>query len=92
MEINRLTHTLLMDHVTLDPFPVMLNEANQAINSPHGRITLHMFWELHYDFLPNFCYNSTTDRLVYVRMCWITPRDGQFDCGLHTDCLLTHMQ
>ena len=46
MEINRLTHSLLMKHVTLDPFPVMLKEANQAINSPHRRITLHIFWEL----------------------------------------------
>jgi cytoplasmic FMR1 interacting protein len=73
MEINRLTHTLLMEHVTLDPFPVMLNEANQAINSPHGRITLHVFWELHYDFLPNFCYNSTTDRFVRSKL----PHDVQ---------------
>ena len=64
MEVNRLTHTMMMEYVTLDPFDAMLKEANQAISSPHGRISLHIFWELHYDFLPNFCYNSTTDRLV----------------------------
>ena len=62
MEINRLTHTMLSEYVTLDAFDAMLKEANQAISSPHGRISLHIFWELHYDFLPNFCYNSTTDR------------------------------
>ena len=62
MEINRLTHSLLSEHITLDPYTAMYQEANQAISSPHGRISLHIFWELHYDFLPNFCYNSTTDR------------------------------
>ena len=64
MEVNRLTHTMMLEFVTLDPFDAMLKEANQAISSPHGRISLHIFWELHYDFLPNFCYNSTTDRLA----------------------------
>ena len=62
LEINRLTHQMLAEQVPLDPWESMFAEANQAVSSPHGRITLHIFWELHYDFLPNFCYNSTTDR------------------------------
>lgn len=62
LEINKLTHRLLSEYVHLDPWEAMLREVNQSVNSTHGRITLHIFWELHYDFLPNFCYNSTTDR------------------------------
>ena len=62
LEINRLTHQMLSNFVVLDPFEAMLSEANQSVVSPHGRITLHIFWELIYDFIPNYCYNSTTDR------------------------------
>ncbi len=66
LEVNRLTHQMLLEYVELDPFESMFKEVNQAVSSPHGRITLHIFWELHYDFLPNFCYNSTTDRCTYI--------------------------
>ena len=73
LEINKLTHRLLSEYVQLDPWGSMFKEVNQAVNTNHGRITLHIFWELHYDFLPNFCYNSTTDRLVlsYFRYPWL---------------------
>ncbi len=64
LEINKLTHQMLSEHVTLDPWESMFRESNHSVTSPHGRITLHIFWELHYDFLPNFCYNSTTDRYI----------------------------
>jgi cytoplasmic FMR1 interacting protein len=64
LDINKLTHQMLSEHVCLDSWTAMFNEANQSVSSPHGRITLHIFWELHYDFLPNFCYNSTTDRFI----------------------------
>jgi cytoplasmic FMR1 interacting protein len=62
VETNRLTHQMLSEYMTLDPFDLMLKEANQAVSSPHGRITLHCFWELNQEFLPNFVYNSTTNR------------------------------
>ena len=42
----------------------MLREANNAISAPYGRITLHVFWELCYDFLPNYCFNAATDRFT----------------------------
>ena len=66
LDINKLTHEMLSEHVSLDSWTAMFNEANQSVSSPHGRITLHIFWELHYDFLPNFCYNSTTDRYIHT--------------------------
>lgn len=65
MEVNKLAHRLMSEYVKLDPWDAMFKEVNQAVNTDHGRITLHIFWELHYDFLPNFCYNSTTDRQVH---------------------------
>lgn len=69
LDINRLTHEMLSEHVLLDSFDSMIREANQAVSSPHGRITLHIFWELIYDFFPNFCYNSTTDRCDCTFAC-----------------------
>jgi len=64
LEVNRLAHRLMSEYIKLDPWDAMFKEVNQAVNTDHGRISLHIFWELHYDFLPNFCYNSTTDRQV----------------------------
>uniref|UniRef100_A0A8C6TL09 Cytoplasmic FMR1-interacting protein n=1 Tax=Neogobius melanostomus TaxID=47308 RepID=A0A8C6TL09_9GOBI len=64
LEINRLTHKLLCKFLTLDSFDAMFREANHNISAPYGRITLHVFWELNYDFLPNYCYNGSTNRFV----------------------------
>ncbi|KAI2656873.1 Cytoplasmic FMR1-interacting protein 2 [Labeo rohita] len=64
MEINRLTHRLLSKHMTLDSFDAMFREANHNVSAPYGRITLHVFWELNFDFLPNYCYNGSTNRFV----------------------------
>ncbi|KAF3838074.1 hypothetical protein F7725_009842 [Dissostichus mawsoni] len=64
LEINRLTHRLLCKHLTLDSFDAMFREANHNVSAPYGRITLHVFWELNFDFLPNYCYNGSTNRFV----------------------------
>ncbi|KAK7888761.1 hypothetical protein WMY93_024321 [Mugilogobius chulae] len=64
LEINRLTHQLLCKFLTLDSFNAMFREANHNVSAPYGRITLHVFWELNYDFLPNYCYNGSTNRFV----------------------------
>ncbi|XP_078682479.1 cytoplasmic FMR1-interacting protein 2-like isoform X4 [Branchiostoma floridae x Branchiostoma belcheri] len=63
-EVNRLTHKLLSEHVSLMDFEAMFREANHNVSAPYGRITLHVFWELNYDFLPNYCYNNSTNRFV----------------------------
>ncbi len=62
LDINQLTHNMLSEHVVMDSYESMLREANHAVSSPHGRVALHIFWELIYDFIPNFIYNSSTDR------------------------------
>lgn len=50
--------------MTLDSFDAMFREANHNVSAPYGRITLHVFWELNFDFLPNYCYNGSTNRSV----------------------------
>lgn len=64
LEINRMTHKLLSKYLTLDSIDAMFREANHNVSAPYGRITLHVFWELNYDFLPNYCYNGSTNRWV----------------------------
>nr|XP_026694999.1 cytoplasmic FMR1-interacting protein 1 homolog [Ciona intestinalis] len=68
LEVNRQTHKLLCQHLTLDSFSSILREANHNVSAPYGRITLHVFWELNYDFLPNYCYNGSTNRFVLTPM------------------------
>lgn len=67
LDINRMTHKLLSKFLTLDSFDAMFREANHNVSAPYGRITLHVFWELNYDFLPNYCYNGSTNRSVSSR-------------------------
>uniref|UniRef100_A0A915I1B8 Uncharacterized protein n=1 Tax=Romanomermis culicivorax TaxID=13658 RepID=A0A915I1B8_ROMCU len=68
IEVNRLCHRLLKEHLPgLSDFQDILCEANHSVSAPYGRITLHVFWELNYDFLPHYCYNASTNRFVKVR-------------------------
>ncbi len=62
--MNRLTHRLLSEYMDLDDFDAMLEEANNSVTVPCGRIPLYIFLELNNDFLLHYCYNSATDRLV----------------------------
>lgn len=55
-------HKLLSNWLALDDFDSMFREANHNVLAPYGRITLHVFWELNYDFLPNYVYNAATNR------------------------------
>ena len=68
IECNRLTHKLMGKYLTLNDFDAMLREANHNVSAPYGRITLHVFWEVNYDFLPNYCYNAATSRFVKTRL------------------------
>jgi cytoplasmic FMR1 interacting protein len=62
LQVNRLCHKLLSKWLALDDFDSMYREANHNVLAPYGRITLHVFWELNYDFLPNYVYNAATNR------------------------------
>ena len=65
LEVNRLTHKLLSEYFALDDFNMMYEEANESVTSPYGQVQLHVFSELNCHFLPQYCYNSSTDRCVY---------------------------
>lgn len=73
-----MTHKLLCKFLTLDSFDAMFREANHNVSAPYGRITLHVFWELNYDFLPNYCYNGSTNRCV-----WQAFKDLQYLLSLN---------
>lgn len=64
LQVNRLCHKLLSEWLALDDFDCMFREANHNVLAPYGRITLHVFWELNYDFLPNYVYNAATNRFT----------------------------
>uniref|UniRef100_A0A8W8L913 Cytoplasmic FMR1-interacting protein n=2 Tax=Magallana gigas TaxID=29159 RepID=A0A8W8L913_MAGGI len=64
IEVNKLTYKLMKDLLPLDDFDSMLNEANNKVTGPFGRITLHVFWEINYDFLQHYCYNAATNRFI----------------------------
>ncbi|XP_073990434.1 cytoplasmic FMR1-interacting protein Sra-1 [Rhodnius prolixus] len=67
LQVNRVCHKLLSKFLALDDYDAMFREANHNVLAPYGRITLHVFWELNYDFLPNYCYNAATNRFVKCR-------------------------
>lgn len=82
LECNKLTHRLLKEFLPLDDFADMFREANQTVTAPCGRITLHVFWELNHDFLPNYCYNYSTNRFVKAEITLADP--VQRDSAPHT--------
>lgn len=78
LQVNRLCHKLLSKWLALDDFDSMYREANHNVLAPYGRITLHVFWELNYDFLPNYVYNAATNRFTKHRgiaFAAAVPRD-----------------
>ncbi|OTF78594.1 hypothetical protein BLA29_009786, partial [Euroglyphus maynei] len=64
LRVNRLTHKLLNKYIKLDSFDALLAEANQSVSDPYGRITLHIYSEMVSDFLPRYCFNSSTQRFI----------------------------
>eukprot|EP00116_Pleurobrachia_bachei_P001661 sb/3461923/ len=66
--IARLTYEMLSEFVTMDAFEDIFRLANDSVKSPCGKITMHIYDELNNDFLPDFCYNSSTNRFVRTSM------------------------
>ncbi|KAK4470067.1 hypothetical protein MN116_006532, partial [Schistosoma mekongi] len=64
IECNRLCHRMLSEHLELDDFSALLHEADNLVTSRLGKITVHVFWELTYDLVKNYCYNNATNRFV----------------------------
>ncbi|XP_018652531.1 P53 inducible protein-related [Schistosoma mansoni] len=64
IECNRLCHRMLSEQLELDDFDALLREADNLVTSRLGKITVHVFWELTYDLVKNYCYNDATNRFV----------------------------
>ncbi|KAI0228538.1 Cytoplasmic FMR1-interacting protein [Lamellibrachia satsuma] len=73
LEVNRLTHKLLSYHLPLVPFDALFREANHSVNVPCGRVTLSLFLEISYNFLPQYCYNMSTNRFVKTIFPFVDP-------------------
>eukprot|EP01119_Soliformovum_irregulare_P019520 TRINITY_DN6199_c0_g1_i4.p1 TRINITY_DN6199_c0_g1~~TRINITY_DN6199_c0_g1_i4.p1 ORF type:complete len:1378 (-),score=485.69 TRINITY_DN6199_c0_g1_i4:58-4191(-) len=76
----RLTHSLMSKYFNLDPWDSILAEINESTSlvSFHGRIILHVIFELVYDFAPNFNFNAITNRFVRTPLAYAdeVPRDS----------------
>eukprot|EP01114_Cavostelium_apophysatum_P018213 TRINITY_DN5592_c0_g1_i1.p1 TRINITY_DN5592_c0_g1~~TRINITY_DN5592_c0_g1_i1.p1 ORF type:complete len:1338 (-),score=458.14 TRINITY_DN5592_c0_g1_i1:118-4131(-) len=76
----RYTYRLLSEYFELDPWDSILTEVNESTSlvSFHGRIILHIIFELVYDFGSNFNYNSITNRFIRTPLSFSdeVPRDS----------------
>eukprot|EP00457_Paulinella_chromatophora_P000349 gb/GEZN01000349.1/.p1 GENE.gb/GEZN01000349.1/~~gb/GEZN01000349.1/.p1 ORF type:complete len:1473 (-),score=270.12 gb/GEZN01000349.1/:312-4730(-) len=72
LENVKLTHMLLSEVLTVDPYDKMLKEMNEdvSIGVFRGRILWHAFSEIVSDLVPNFVFNSTTTRYVRSKVCF----------------------
>ncbi|VEL17036.1 unnamed protein product [Protopolystoma xenopodis] len=66
IEINRVCHKMLSEHLELDDFDALFQEANNLVTSSLGLVALHVFWEFVFDLVKNYCYNDATNRLVIL--------------------------
>jgi len=65
IENNRVTHSLLSEQLSLDPFDEMLKEKMGSVAHPIlNRVTLAIFQEICLDLIPNFAYNNGSQRFV----------------------------
>ena len=66
LSVSRLMHALLSEQLVLDDYDVMLKELNEdtTVGQFRNRILFHVLSELLSDLVPNYVYNTTTDRFV----------------------------
>ena len=66
LKINKLTLELLSEHMDMDTFSALYDEANESVSGT-GKVESHILAELIQDFLPNYNYNSQLDRFVKTK-------------------------
>ncbi|KAJ1343340.1 hypothetical protein BSLG_002366 [Batrachochytrium salamandrivorans] len=71
----RLTHSILSKHMELESFKDLLAECDDSLSlsASNGRIVSHVIHELVKDFIPNFCYNSITQRFIRSPVFYTQP-------------------
>jgi len=75
-----LTHHLLSEYLELDPWYHIYQEVDESTSliSFHGRIVLHVIFEIIYDFASNFNFNGITNRFIRTPLPYadVVPRDA----------------
>lgn len=84
IDLHRLVHRMLSEHLRLDSFDDILQEVNRSVVAPYGRIALHVFWELNYDFILDYCYNASTNRFVKAQGISFAPPVVRIKCPVPT--------
>uniref|UniRef100_A0A1I8IJR8 DUF1394 domain-containing protein n=1 Tax=Macrostomum lignano TaxID=282301 RepID=A0A1I8IJR8_9PLAT len=76
--LARLTHRLLSEAgLSLDDFDSLLSEANEEVELRLRQdLRWHIFWELQLDFVPQYCYNSSTNRFCQNHPINATETNG----------------
>ena len=69
------THTLLSNYLLLDDFDLLLDQVNGSISENHrnGRIITHLIDEILNDLIPNYCFNSSTQRFIRASVLFTKP-------------------
>ncbi|PRP73917.1 component of SCAR regulatory complex, partial [Planoprotostelium fungivorum] len=82
----QLTYFLMSENFSLDPWEHILKEANDSTSvvSYHGRIVLHIIFELMVDFAPNMNYNMITNRFIRNPITFAPKNNPTFMYGSKT--------
>ncbi|KAJ3209046.1 Cytoplasmic FMR1-interacting protein 2 [Dinochytrium kinnereticum] len=69
------SHELMSKRLKLDCFDDIFAEVNESLSltQKHGRILTHICSELINDVVPNFCYETSTNRFVRSSISFIEP-------------------
>ena len=76
LDIIRCTHNQISSVLDIDDYPLLFKDVNEALQiKQSGRITTHLLRMLETDLIPNYAYNSHTNR--FVKTCdMILPHPG----------------
>nr|KAJ3422345.1 Cytoplasmic FMR1-interacting protein 2 [Polyrhizophydium stewartii] len=75
LESAHLTHEALSRHLDLERFEDLVAECDDSLSlgSTNGRILSHVIQEIIGDIVPNFCFNSITQRFVRSPVFYTEP-------------------
>lgn len=64
--VSKETHKNISEYLSLDDFDLILDSVNGSISGrdQNGRIITHLVHELINDLVPNYCFNSSTQRFI----------------------------
>lgn len=75
IEVCKETHNFISKYIQLDEFDLILDSVNGCTseNDRNGRIITHLVHELLNDLVPNYCFNSFTQRFLKASVLFTEP-------------------